>query len=264
MARGYLNGSGGGADVSVVTATPPDVLDGKVIVGADGEPVEGTMPNRGAVSYSLPINGSYTIGNGYHNGSGKITQSIPVQGGSTTTPGTANKTIVAANRYVNGNIVVAGSANLVPANIKRGVNIFGVTGTWEGYVGGVNDLYYRGANNANFTLETSTDGGFETGQITVKAMLIYLIATINFTGYSYLNIECYKNSPYSNQAIDVDIRENTSSGTLWANGKGPSGTGNFTVSIDISKVQAYKKWAIGVYYLGTRSEMGAIYRIWLS
>ena len=61
-------------DVTGVTATADKVLDGSVFVGSDGEAVEGTMANKGAVSAT--INGltvsSYTIPAGYHNGLGKV------------------------------------------------------------------------------------------------------------------------------------------------------------------------------------------------
>lgn len=41
-------GSGGAyTDLDVVTAAAGDVLTGKVIVGPDGEPINGAMPNRG-------------------------------------------------------------------------------------------------------------------------------------------------------------------------------------------------------------------------
>ena len=32
----------------------------------------------------------------------------------------------------------------------------GITGSWEGYVGGANDLYYNGANNAKFSGSTQS------------------------------------------------------------------------------------------------------------
>lgn len=125
---------GGGADLDVITAGAGDVLAGRIIVDKEGEPVTGTMPNRGAWETSIGVNGSVTIPQGYHNGGGKITQSIPVQGGSTITPGTSNKTAVAAGRYVTGNVVLAGNSNLVAGNIRKGASIFGVSGAWEGYV----------------------------------------------------------------------------------------------------------------------------------
>lgn len=145
---GYHNGSGKVSANSLSSQTSANATASQILSGqtawVNGSKVTGNMLNRGAVSQSLGINGTYTIPAGYHNGSGKVSQSLPVQGGSTTTPGTANKTIVAANRYVNGNIVVAGSGNLTAGNIKKGVNIFGVTGSWEGYVTSPLYLYNNG------------------------------------------------------------------------------------------------------------------------
>ena len=65
-------------------------------------------------------------------GDKSATQQLPTQESKTVTPGTSTKTAVASGRYTTGNVTVAGSANLVPANIKSGVNIFGVIGTFEG------------------------------------------------------------------------------------------------------------------------------------
>lgn len=65
-------------------------------------------------------------------GDQSTTQQLPTQAARTITPGTSAQTAVASGRYTTGNVTVAGSANLVPANIKSGVNIFGVTGTFEG------------------------------------------------------------------------------------------------------------------------------------
>ena len=56
---------------------------------------------------------------------------IPSQGAQTITPGTSAKTI-AAGRYLSGAQTIAGDADLVPANIKSGVNIFGVSGSYSG------------------------------------------------------------------------------------------------------------------------------------
>ena len=79
MGKIYMTGGGGSADLDVVTAGAGDVLAGKVIVDKDGNPLTGTMANRGAVNQSLAINGSYTIPQGYHSGSGKVSQSVPTQ-----------------------------------------------------------------------------------------------------------------------------------------------------------------------------------------
>lgn len=122
----------------------------------------GSMANRGAVSQSLAINGSYTIPAGFHNGSGKVTQDIPTKGAQTYTPGTANQTI-AAGQYLTGAQTIKGDPNLRPENIKKGVSIMGITGT---YNGPVPEIYYIwtgsvwGLQNPSMTLTwADTSGG---------------------------------------------------------------------------------------------------------
>lgn len=162
MAMGIWLPGGGGADLDAVTAGAGDVLAGKVIVGPDGEPLTGTlalsgsasdgqvlgrqtyyntdaktkrigtMPNRGAVSQSLAINGSYTIPAGYHNGSGKVTQSVPTKGAQTFTPGRSNQSI-GANQWLSGAQTIMGDPNLVSGNIRDGVTIFGTRGNVQEY-----------------------------------------------------------------------------------------------------------------------------------
>lgn len=60
-------------DVTDVTATASDVLSGKVFVDSDGSVIAGTMYNRGSVSNTIQAGGSYTIPEGYHDGTGKVT-----------------------------------------------------------------------------------------------------------------------------------------------------------------------------------------------
>ena len=70
------------------------------------------MPNNGAVSYKLPANGSYTIPKGYHNGSGKVTQSLSTQGAKTITPSTSKQTVSVNGKLMTGDIVVNAIPNL--------------------------------------------------------------------------------------------------------------------------------------------------------
>lgn len=135
--QGYHNGSGKVTANSLASQTSGNATAAQVLSGytvwVNGSKITGTMTNRGAVSYSLPANGSYTIAAGYHNGSGKVTQSLTTQGGKTVTPTTSNQTACASGRWVTGNIICAGASTLVAGNIKKGVNIFGVVGTWQGF-----------------------------------------------------------------------------------------------------------------------------------
>lgn len=61
-------------DVSEVTATAANVLDGNFFVDSTGAKVEGTMPDKGAVSATIDglTTTSYTIPAGKHSGSGTV------------------------------------------------------------------------------------------------------------------------------------------------------------------------------------------------
>lgn len=240
MAMGIWLPGGGGADLDAVTASAGDVLAGKVIVGPDGEPLTGTltlsgnasdgqvlsgqtyyntdaktkrtgtMPNRGAVNQSLAINGSYTIPAGYHNGSGKVSQSIPTQGGSTTTPGTANKTIVAANRYVNGNIIVAGDPNLISANIVKGKTIFGVPGAAEEYKTPTNMPSYEGTltyHNGTAIVNNGTNYlRMDQNAFQGAKSIARFNTAVNLSGWNYINTTVKSSRAYK---VYIGISKNT-------------------------------------------------------
>ena len=60
-----------------------------------------------------------------------LSSAFSVQSAQTITPGTSNQTI-ASGRYLTGAQTILGDADLIPGNIKKDVEIFGVTGTYEG------------------------------------------------------------------------------------------------------------------------------------
>ena len=66
----------------------------------------------------------------YVNGQ-KVTGTITSVNAQTITPTTTDQT-VNGNVFLTGAITVAGDANLLAENIKSGVTIFGVTGTYTG------------------------------------------------------------------------------------------------------------------------------------
>lgn len=61
----------------------------------------------------------------------KVTGSAPAKAAATITPTTTNQT-VAAGTHLTGTLTIAGDTNLIAANIKSGVTIFGVAGTYTG------------------------------------------------------------------------------------------------------------------------------------
>lgn len=269
MAMGIWLPGGGGADLDAVTAGAGDVLAGKVIVGPDGEPLTGTlalsgsasdgqvlgrqtyyntdaktkrigtMPNRGAVSQSLAINGSYTIPAGYHNGSGKVTQSVPTKGEQTYTPGRSNQTI-GSDQWLSGAQTILGDPNLKPENIKKGVTIFGNVGTHEGYV--TSPLYlfnngtWGGLQTTGMTEVTDKNGG---GYIEINSAIWFggrrgteenadilnarLNQKVNLTSYKYIKIRTEK--PFYENYIAIGISDSPS-----------AGLGNYIASTKVNNV----------------------------
>lgn len=90
------------ADTSDATATVAEILATKTAY-KNGTKLTGTMPNRGAVTGTIDtVDGTYTIQNGYHDGSGSVSISSTER------------------------------AKIVASNIREGVEILGVTGTMSG------------------------------------------------------------------------------------------------------------------------------------
>lgn len=109
-------------------AAVANVLSGKTFTSSAGYKREGTMANQGAKTASLNTSTtSYTIPAGYHNGSGKV--SITTQEKSVT-PSSSAQTVTPGSGKVLSKVSVSGDSNLKAANIKSGVSIFGVTGTY--------------------------------------------------------------------------------------------------------------------------------------
>ncbi len=88
-------------------------------------------------------------------GNKSATKQLPTQGANTITPSTSTKTAVASGRYTTGEVTVKGDSNLVAANIKKGVTIFGVAGTLAG--GDTNEIYNDGYDDGY-------DDGYSDGQ----------------------------------------------------------------------------------------------------
>lgn len=93
---------GGGLDTSDATATASDILSGETAY-ARGLKVTGTMPDNGSVSQTLLAGQSYTIPEGYHNGSG--TARAEDLASQTQATATALDILEGKTAYVNGEML---------------------------------------------------------------------------------------------------------------------------------------------------------------
>lgn len=84
---------------------------------------------------------------------------------ATYTPSTSNQTI-AASQYLSGAQTIKGDANLVAGNIKSGVSIFGVTGTYAG--GGSSGGSGNNNVEAYAITDTNPSVSFKTTSGTIK------------------------------------------------------------------------------------------------
>lgn len=151
-----------GTDTSDATAAAADVRQGKTFYAggekktgsmAEAEPTyifdPPTIENSGLLTYGVNLTGGYAAG-----GAHTDTHQLDTLSGMTITPGATKKGAATAGKYVLGDIWVEGDANLVPANIKQGVSIFGVSGSFAGYANIESGIHFGDGTNTA-TLETS-------------------------------------------------------------------------------------------------------------
>lgn len=187
-------GTSSGTDTSDATATAPDILTGKTAYGKDGK-ISGSMIDNGAVSETIVSKSeSYMIPKGYHDGNGTI------------------------------GIDSSEQAKIVPENIKKGVSILGVTGSYEATASG-------GNNNCEAYLVDVTNPAvsFKTASGAIKAYgYAYATTKSQWGGSTTTTMYAFNGANYYESAVyglptATDITLGVSGGKLTGLPSGLSG-----------------------------------------
>lgn len=131
------------SDTSADTATASEILSTKT-AHARGSNITGTMPNNGGVAGSISTKAQeYTIPQGYHDGSGKVS------------------------------IAATEQAKIIAANIRQGITILGVEGSMSGQEEVVAQSKTVAPTFSSQTITPDTAQGYNyLAQVTVEAITV--------------------------------------------------------------------------------------------
>jgi len=155
-------------DVTGVTTVAEHVLDGDVFVNAEGEEIEGTMANNGAVSQTLDsATTSYTVPAGYHNGEGTVNittetkSATPTKAAQTISPSAGKVLSKVTVDPIPDNFIDTTDADAEAAHILAGKTAYVDTKKVEGTMADNGDV--SATMDGLATLSVTIPAGYTTG-----------------------------------------------------------------------------------------------------
>ena len=123
-------------DLTADTITAADLASGKTAHGADGEPIVGTNTKDVDTSEATALVGEVLAGKTFGARGSMLEGSMPNRGAQTSEISTVAQQVGIQNGYHDGSgnvqIAAAEQAKIIAGNIKAGVQILGVEGTYTG------------------------------------------------------------------------------------------------------------------------------------
>lgn len=145
---------------TTITANPSISVSSSGLITASVSASTNITPTVNAGYISSGTSGSVAV-------SGSKTQQLTTKGATTYTPTTTNQTI-ASGTYLTGTQTISGDADLIAGNIKQGITIFGVEGT---YSGSGASLQTKSVNPTESEQEVTPDSGYDgLSKVTVGAI----------------------------------------------------------------------------------------------
>ena len=146
-----------------------------------------TVNASGLITATVTQTAGYIVG-----GTKSATKQLAFQAAKTITPTTTNQTAVSSGYYTGGAITVKGDSNLVAGNIKSGVSIFGVNGTYAGSGSG-------GDTSAEDSLVTRTLTSYTNDRVTSIGGYVFYSCT-SLTSVNFPACKSIGNSAFYNCA----------------------------------------------------------------